>query len=113
VGRLSGGNQQKVLIAKTLASDPDLVVLDEPTRGVDIGAKQQIYALIVALAAAGKAIVVISSEMQEIVGLSDRVLVLHRGRIVGELGHSSELSGEISEQNIIRYAMGLEDAHHG
>jgi ribose transport system ATP-binding protein len=113
VGRLSGGNQQKVLIAKTLASDPDLVVLDEPTRGVDIGAKQQIYALIVALAAAGKAIVVISSEMQEIVGLSDRVLVLHRGRIVGELGHSSEFSGEISEQNIIRYAMGLEDAHHG
>ncbi|WP_313195262.1 sugar ABC transporter ATP-binding protein [Shinella zoogloeoides] len=103
-GALSGGNQQKVLIAKTLGVEPDLVVFDEPTRGVDIGAKQQIYEIIAELAAEGKAIVVISSEMQEIVGLSDRVLVMRRGRIAGEL------SGEaISENDIIRFAMGLEE----
>lgn len=101
---LSGGNQQKVLIAKTLGAEPDLVVFDEPTRGVDIGAKQQIYEIIAGLAAAGKTIVVISSEMQEIVGLSDRVLVMRRGRIAGEL------SGDvISETDIIRFAMGLEE----
>ena len=103
-GALSGGNQQKVLIAKTLGVEPDLVVFDEPTRGVDIGAKQQIYEIIAGLAAEGKAIVVISSEMQEIVGLSDRVLVMRRGRIAGEL------SGEdINENDIIRFAMGLDE----
>ena len=103
-GALSGGNQQKVLIAKTLAVEPDLIVFDEPTRGVDIGAKQQIYEIIATLAAEGKAIVVISSEMQEIVGLSDRVLVMRRGRIAGELAGES-----ITETDIIRFAMGLED----
>jgi ribose transport system ATP-binding protein len=103
-GALSGGNQQKVLIAKTLAVGPDLIVFDEPTRGVDIGAKQQIYEIIATLAAEGKAIVVISSEMQEIVGLSDRVLVMRRGRIAGELSGDA-----ISETDIIRFAMGLED----
>ncbi|WLS10595.1 ATP-binding cassette domain-containing protein (plasmid) [Shinella sumterensis] len=103
-GALSGGNQQKVLIAKTLAVEPDLIVFDEPTRGVDIGAKQQIYEIIAALAAEGKAIVVISSEMQEIVGLSDRVLVMRRGRIAGELTGDA-----ISETDIIRFAMGLEE----
>ena len=103
-GALSGGNQQKVLIAKTLAVEPDLIVFDEPTRGVDIGAKQQIYEIIASLAAEGKAIVVISSEMQEVVGLSDRVLVMRRGRIAGELAGDS-----ISETDIIRFAMGLEE----
>ena len=103
-GALSGGNQQKVLIAKTLAVEPDLVVFDEPTRGVDIGAKQQIYEIIAGLAAEGKAIVVISSEMQEIVGLADRVLVMRRGRIAGELSGES-----IQETDIIRFAMGLEE----
>ncbi len=102
VGALSGGNQQKVLIAKTLAVAPDLVVFDEPTRGVDIGAKQQIYEIIAALAAAGKAVVVISSEMQEIVGLSDRVLVMRQGHIAGELSGAA-----ITENEIIRFAMGL------
>jgi ribose transport system ATP-binding protein len=103
-GSLSGGNQQKILIAKTLATDPDLVVFDEPTRGVDIGAKQQIYEIIARLADAGKAIVVISSEMQEIVGLSDRVVVMRRGQISGEL------TGEkIQESEIIRFAMGLQE----
>lgn len=104
VGALSGGNQQKVLIAKTLAIEPDLVVFDEPTRGVDIGAKQQIYEIVASLAAAGKAVVVISSEMQEIVGLSDRVLVMRRGRITGELTGNA-----ISENEIIRFAMGLHE----
>ncbi|MBR7652625.1 sugar ABC transporter ATP-binding protein [Brucella oryzae] len=104
VGALSGGNQQKVLIAKTLAIEPEIVIFDEPTRGVDIGAKQQIYEVIARLAEAGKGVVVISSEMQEIVGLADRVLVMRQGRIVGELRH-----GEISEQAIIRYAMGLQE----
>lgn len=103
-GQLSGGNQQKVLIAKTLASGPDVVVLDEPTRGVDIGAKQQIYEIVARLAEAGKGIVVISSEMQEIVGLADRVLVMRQGRVMGEL------TGErISEKEIIRLAMGLNE----
>ncbi len=107
-GALSGGNQQKVLIAKTLATDPDLVIFDEPTRGVDIGAKQKIYAIIAELAAAGKAVVVISSEMQEIVGLADRVIVMRGGRIAGELAGNN-----ISESEIIRFAMGLqEEASH-
>ena len=104
-GALSGGNQQKVLIAKMLGVEPDLVVFDEPTRGVDIGAKQQIYEIIAGLAAEGKAIVVISSEMQEIVGLSDRVLVMRRGRIAGELSGDA-----ITENDIIRFARGLEEA---
>ncbi len=104
-GALSGGNQQKVLIAKTLGVEPDLVVFDEPTRGVDIGAKQQIYEIIAGLAAEGKAIVVISSEMQEIVGLSDRVIVMRRGRSAGELSGDA-----ITENDIIRFAMGLEEA---
>lgn len=101
-GSLSGGNQQKVLIAKTLATDPDLIVFDEPTRGVDIGAKQQIYQIIADLADAGKAVVVISSEMQEIVGLADRVFVMRGGAIVGELA-----GADVKENEIIRLAMGL------
>ncbi|MGY4752562.1 sugar ABC transporter ATP-binding protein [Pannonibacter sp. Q-1] len=103
-GALSGGNQQKVLIAKTLATDPELVVFDEPTRGVDIGAKQQIYEIITRLADAGKSVVVISSEMQEIVGLADRVLVMRRGRVAGEL-----TGDDIRECEIIRFAMGLQE----
>ncbi|MGJ4859954.1 sugar ABC transporter ATP-binding protein [Labrys sp. La1] len=103
-GSLSGGNQQKVLIAKTLATDPDLIVFDEPTRGVDIGAKQQIYQIIADLAETGKAVVVISSEMQEIVGLADRVLVMRGGAIAGELA-----GADVKENEIIRLAMGLRE----
>ncbi|MCB1445801.1 MAG: sugar ABC transporter ATP-binding protein [Rhizobiaceae bacterium] len=102
---LSGGNQQKVLIAKTLATGPDFIVFDEPTRGVDIGAKQQIYEIIAKLAAEGKAIVVISSEMQEIVGLAHRVVVMRHGRTVGEL-----TGNRINEGEIIKLAMGVEEA---
>lgn len=85
VGKLSGGNQQKVVLARWLAAAPKLLILDEPTRGIDVGAKSEIYALIEQLARDGMAILLISSELPEILGLSDRVVCLQRGRITGEL----------------------------
>ncbi len=84
-GSLSGGNQQKVVLAKWLSTDGNILLLDEPTRGVDVGAKKEIYELLDALRAEGKAIVMISSEMAEIVGMCDRVLCLYEGRVTGEL----------------------------
>ena len=102
VGNLSGGNQQKLLLAKVMQSEPRILIVDEPTRGIDIGTKQQIYAYLRTLAAAGHGIVVISSEMQEIIGLSDRVLVMRRGRIAGTLSGS-----DINEEAIVRHAMGV------
>jgi D-xylose transport system ATP-binding protein len=84
VGTLSGGNQQKVVLAKWLLTKPRVLYLDEPTRGIDVGAKQEIYAHINNLARAGLAIVLVSSELPEVLGLSDRVLVLHEGRVTGE-----------------------------
>ncbi|HEX8186479.1 MAG TPA: xylose ABC transporter ATP-binding protein [Blastocatellia bacterium] len=83
-GTLSGGNQQKVVLAKWLLTTPKVLFLDEPTRGIDVGAKQEIYAQVNRLAAAGLAIILVSSELPEVLGLSDRVLVLHEGRITGE-----------------------------
>ena len=85
VAGLSGGNQQKVVLAKWLAARPAILILDEPTRGVDVGAKAEIHALIGELAAAGTAILVISSELSEVLTLADRILVLREGRLVGEL----------------------------
>jgi len=85
VKNLSGGNQQKVIIAKWLASEPTLVIFDEPTRGIDVGAKSEIYTLLNRLVESGKAVLMISSEMEEVMGMSDRILVLRDGRIVGEL----------------------------
>ena len=84
VGTLSGGNQQKVVLAKWLLTNPRVLFLDEPTRGIDVGAKQEIYAQINKLARSGIAIVLVSSELPEVLGLSDRVLVLHEGRLTGE-----------------------------
>ena len=84
-GKLSGGNQQKVVLAKWIYSDPDVLILDEPTRGIDVGAKYEIYTLINKLAASGKGIIVISSELPELLGISDRVYALSEGRITGEL----------------------------
>lgn len=84
VGTLSGGNQQKVVLAKWLLTNPAVLFLDEPTRGIDVGAKQEIYAQIDRLASEGLAIVLVSSELPEVLGLSDRILVLHEGRITGE-----------------------------
>ena len=84
VGTLSGGNQQKVVLAKWLLTNPKILFLDEPTRGIDVGAKQEIYANINELAKQGLAIVLVSSELPEVLGLSDRILVLHDGRVTGE-----------------------------
>ncbi len=87
-GTLSGGNQQKVVLAKWLLTNPRMLFLDEPTRGIDVGAKQEIYAQINRLAEAGLAIVLVSSELPEVLGLSDRVIVLHEGRVTGEFTRS-------------------------
>jgi len=84
-GKLSGGNQQKVVLSKWIYSDPDVLILDEPTRGIDVGAKYEIYSIINRLAAAGKGIIVISSELPELLGICDRVYALSEGRITGEL----------------------------
>jgi inositol transport system ATP-binding protein len=84
IGNLSGGNQQKALIARCLMTNPRILILDEPTRGIDVGAKQEIYSEINKLAKEGLAIVMVSSELPEVLGLSDRVLVLHEGKLTGE-----------------------------
>ncbi|MDA1277383.1 MAG: sugar ABC transporter ATP-binding protein [Verrucomicrobia bacterium] len=84
-GNLSGGNQQKVVLAKWLARNCDILIFDEPTRGIDVGAKYEIYLLMNELAAAGKAIVMISSELPEVLGMADRILVMHEGRVTGEI----------------------------
>ena len=84
VGNLSGGNQQKVLLAKWMFAGPDILILDEPTRGIDVGAKYEIYCIINQLAAEGKSVIMISSELPEVLGMSDRIYVLNEGRMVGE-----------------------------
>jgi ribose transport system ATP-binding protein len=101
-GRMSGGNQQKLLLAKVMETEPDIIIIDEPTRGIDVGTKQQIYHFISALARDGRSIIVVSSEMPEVIGLCTRVCVMREGRIVGVLE-----GDEISEQEIMRYAAGL------
>src|SRR4051812_37082580 len=83
-GNLSGGNQQKVVLSKWIFADPDVLILDEPTRGIDVGAKYEIYTIINSLAAQGKAVLVISSELPELLGLCDRIYALSAGRITGE-----------------------------
>ncbi|MDE6211991.1 MAG: sugar ABC transporter ATP-binding protein [Lachnospiraceae bacterium] len=85
VGNLSGGNQQKVLLAKWMFTDPDVLILDEPTRGIDVGAKYEIYCIINDLVAAGKSVIMISSELPEVLGMSDRIYVMNEGKIAGEL----------------------------
>ncbi len=85
VGNLSGGNQQKVLLAKWMFADPDILILDEPTRGIDVGAKYEIYCIINQLVAEGKSVIMISSELPEILGMCDRIYVMNEGKIVGEL----------------------------
>ena len=89
VGNLSGGNQQKVLLAKWMFAEPDIMILDEPTRGIDVGAKYEIYCIINDLVAAGKSVVMISSEMPEVLGMCDRIYVMSQGRIVGEMDAKS------------------------
>ena len=98
---LSGGNQQKVVLAKWLNCEPEIIVLDEPTRGIDVNAKMEIYNIIVKLAEEGKSIIMISSEMPELIGLCDRVIVMHEGCVTGELDRRT-----LSQQQIMHYATG-------
>lgn len=101
--RLSGGNQQKIVLAKWLATKPKVLILDEPTRGVDLGARQEIYRIITELAAAGMAVMLISNELEEIIELANRVMVMRRGQIAGEL-----TDGAITEEAIMALAVGID-----
>ena len=109
VGSLSGGNQQKVLLARLLELAPKVLILDEPTRGVDIGAKSEIYRLIDELARRGVAVLVISSELAEVVGICDRVIVMREGHLVGEVGGAS--GQPITQENIVALATGAAPTH--
>ena len=100
VGNLSGGNQQKVVIGKWLNADPEILIMDEPTRGIDVGAKWEIYGIINELAAQGKAVILISSELPEVLGMSDRVLVVKDDAIVAEL-----TGDKINAVEVMRYAL--------
>ena len=105
VSNLSGGNQQKVLLAKWMFADPDILILDEPTRGIDVGAKYEIYCIINSLVAEGKSVIMISSELPEILGMSDRIYVMNEGRIAGELS-SEEASQEVIMTCIMQSSKG-------
>ncbi len=100
VGNLSGGNQQKVLLAKWMFANPDILILDEPTRGIDVGAKYEIYCIINDLVKAGKSVIMISSELPETIGMSDRIYVMNEGRFVGELNRE-----EVSQEAIMACIM--------
>jgi ribose transport system ATP-binding protein len=101
-GQLSGGNQQKLLLAKMMMTDPSIIIIDEPTRGIDIGTKEQIYKFIAVLAAQGRSIIVVSSEMQELIGICDRIMVMRSGRIVGAV------TGEhMNENEVVVLATGV------
>ena len=98
---LSGGNQQKVVLGKWLSMRPKLIIFDEPTRGIDVGAKAEIYKIMRALADAGVGVVMISSDMEEVIGVSDRIVVLREGEVAGTLPRS-----EFSEHNVLKLAVG-------
>ncbi len=102
VGRLSGGNQQKVVIGKALLTSPDVVMLDEPTRGIDVGAKIEIYEMINQLTAEGKAVLLVSSELPELIGMSDRIVMLREGRVGG-----SFVRGDVTQKKLMQAAMEL------
>jgi methyl-galactoside transport system ATP-binding protein/inositol transport system ATP-binding protein len=102
VMNLSGGNQQKVLVARLLLTNPDILIVDEPTRGIDVGAKSEIHSLITNLAGQGKAIILISSELPEVMGMSDRIIVMHEGKITGMFDRS-----EFAQESIMQSAMGM------
>ena len=99
VGTLSGGNQQKVVLGKWLATEPKLLIIDEPTRGIDVGTKAEVHRLLSELAGRGVAVLMISSELPEVLGMADRVLVMHEGRLTGELSRA-----EADEESVIRLA---------
>lgn len=105
VGTLSGGNQQKVVLAKWLLSDPKVLILDEPTRGIDVGAKFEIYKIMVELAKRGIAIIMISSELPEVMGMSDRILVVSNGKVTGCFSKEDVDSGKITQKNLLSSAL--------
>ena len=101
LSNLSGGNQQKVVLAKWLFSGVDVLILDEPTRGIDVGAKYEIYCLMNQLTEQGKALIMVSSELPEVLGMSDRILVMHEGRIKGEL-----TGADMTAERVMQLAIG-------
>jgi D-xylose transport system ATP-binding protein len=101
VGKLSGGNQQKVVLGKALLTQPSIILLDEPTRGIDVGAKLEIYEIINQLTAEGKAVILVSSELPELIGMSDRILMLNVGRIGGAFTRQ-----EATQEKLMAAAMG-------
>jgi ribose transport system ATP-binding protein/inositol transport system ATP-binding protein len=103
---LSGGNQQKVVIAKWVMATPKLLILDEPTRGVDVGAKSEIHALMSKFASEGMAIIMVSSELPEVMGMSDRILIYHEGRINGEVSRSEMLNNTANQETILAKEFG-------
>lgn len=108
VNNLSGGNQQKVLVSRWLLTEPEIIILDEPTRGIDIGAKSDIHRFVSRLAAQGKCIIMISSELPEVMGMSDRIYVMHEGRITGCISRE-----EATQENIMRLATGEKQVKQG
>jgi ribose transport system ATP-binding protein len=108
VASLSGGNQQKVVVSKVLATDAEIMIFDEPTRGIDVGAKQEMYALIRKMADEQKSVIMISSEMEEVIGLSDRIVVLYEGKQMGILDRD-----EFSQERILSLASGIENGKSG
>lgn len=100
IANLSGGNQQKVIISRWLANDPDVLIMDEPTRGIDVGAKHEIYEIMNELAKQGKAIIMISSEMAELLGMADRIYVMCNGKLTGEISDQQEMT----QANVMSYA---------
>jgi len=102
IENLSGGNQQKVLVARWLLTDPDILFLDEPTRGIDVGAKSEIHRLITNLAGQGKSIVMVSSELPEVMGMSDRIMIMHEGKVTGIIENTKDLT----QEEIMSYATG-------
>ena len=105
VSSLSGGNQQKVVLAKCLLSEPKVLIMDEPTRGIDVGAKYEIYCIINDLVAAGKSVIMISSELPEVLGMSDRIYIMNEGRIVGEVD-GKEATQEMIMSRILKSSKG-------
>jgi len=104
IQNLSGGNQQKALIAKWLLTNPDILIIDEPTRGIDVGAKSEIHKRISTLAQSGKSVLMVSSELPEVLGMSDRVVVMHEGKITGILENK-----DLTQEEVLTYASGEKD----